>query len=212
MNQLDLLAIFDECIGRLRRGDSVQTCLADYPEQAGRLAPELALSADLLALSPLVPAPESVQRGYERMMAAFDAGENNSLLARLRGAAAGILFPSDRRSGRAMPALRAAMIAVAILLVSGSFVITAAAEALRLAGQPRVDFAGNARPAKVFATLAAMGCPLLGRHAFPDHHRYPALTLQRLAVDAERAGAMLVTTEKDAMKLRPYRDAYGNRM
>ncbi|MEM1385662.1 MAG: tetraacyldisaccharide 4'-kinase [Pseudomonadota bacterium] len=72
---------------------------------------------------------------------------------------------------------------------------------LPLAGEPVVAFAGIGRPEKFFATLAGMGAQLLVREAFPDHHRYSESILWRLRRTAERHGAMLVTTEKDAVRL-----------
>lgn len=78
-----------------------------------------------------------------------------------------------------------------------------------LAAQPRPEllqvpllaFAGIGRPEKFFATLEEIGATLAGRRAFPDHHAYTEAQLQALARDAERLGARLVTTEKDAMRL-----------
>jgi tetraacyldisaccharide 4'-kinase len=69
--------------------------------------------------------------------------------------------------------------------------------------RPVVAFAGIGRPAKFFATLEEMGARVLVRRGFPDHHRYAEAELQALAHDAGAAGAQLVTTEKDAMRLAP---------
>lgn len=71
------------------------------------------------------------------------------------------------------------------------------------AGQKVVAFAGIARPEKFFATLRAMGVDLAGAHGFPDHAPFPPRALRRLSAEAARAGAMLVTTEKDAVRLPP---------
>jgi tetraacyldisaccharide 4'-kinase len=69
-----------------------------------------------------------------------------------------------------------------------------------LAG-PVVAFAGIGRPEKFFRTLAEGGAQIIARHAFPDHHRYGAAELARLGAEAERAGARLVTTAKDWVRL-----------
>lgn len=65
-----------------------------------------------------------------------------------------------------------------------------------------VAFAGIGRPEKFFATLRALGADLRKTHAFPDHHRYGAAELDRLLRDAG-ASAVLVTTEKDYVRLPP---------
>ena len=62
-------------------------------------------------------------------------------------------------------------------------------------------FAGIGQPTKFFATLEAAGARLVARHAFPDHHRYADDELAHLRAEAERAGAMLVTTAKDWVRL-----------
>ncbi|MEM9148798.1 MAG: tetraacyldisaccharide 4'-kinase [Pseudomonadota bacterium] len=74
---------------------------------------------------------------------------------------------------------------------------------LDLAGQPVVAFAGIGRPEKFFATVAAMGARLLAAEPFPDHHVYSPAVLRRLLRAAREAGALLLTTEKDAVRLPP---------
>jgi tetraacyldisaccharide 4'-kinase len=66
---------------------------------------------------------------------------------------------------------------------------------------PVIGFAGIANPAKFFATLGTNGAGLEEKRAFPDHHRYTnreAAALLKLAKDRK---AMLVTTEKDWVRL-----------
>lgn len=70
-----------------------------------------------------------------------------------------------------------------------------------LAARPVLAFAGIARPEKFFATLGGMGCRLVGRHAYPDHHRYTADEIMRLCEAAHEKGATPVTTEKDYVRL-----------
>jgi len=72
---------------------------------------------------------------------------------------------------------------------------------------PVFAFCGIARPEQFFAGLSTAGqdfpsLDLAGRHAFPDHHRYTARDLNRLADKAQAVGATtLLTTEKDAVRL-----------
>jgi tetraacyldisaccharide 4'-kinase len=66
---------------------------------------------------------------------------------------------------------------------------------------PVIGFAGIANPTKFFATLGTNGAGLEEKRAFPDHHRYTnreAAALLKLAKDRK---AMLVTTEKDWVRL-----------
>ncbi|MEL6766360.1 MAG: tetraacyldisaccharide 4'-kinase [Pseudomonadota bacterium] len=74
---------------------------------------------------------------------------------------------------------------------------------LPLAGAPVVAFAGIGRPEKFFETLRAMGAELRLAEAFPDHHVYPDAVLDRLLRRARAEGALVVTTEKDAVRLPP---------
>jgi tetraacyldisaccharide 4'-kinase len=76
-----------------------------------------------------------------------------------------------------------------------------APDAPALTGRHVVAFAGIGRPAKFFAMLEAMGCRLAGRHAFADHHPYTEAEIERLQAKASAAGAILVTTEKDHVRL-----------
>jgi len=74
---------------------------------------------------------------------------------------------------------------------------------LALSGIPVVAFAGIGRPDKMFATLASLGAEVIEAVPFPDHHVYHPAQLRRLLRTARGQGAMLVTTEKDAVRLPP---------
>jgi tetraacyldisaccharide 4'-kinase len=68
-------------------------------------------------------------------------------------------------------------------------------------GRKIVAFAGIARPEKFFATLRALGADLVDQISFEDHHRFTPSEIARLNAKARNAGAMLVTTEKDYIRL-----------
>ena len=72
---------------------------------------------------------------------------------------------------------------------------------LPLVGETLVVFAGIGRPERFFATLKAMGAKIAAAVPFPDNYDYPPAVLRRLNRDALAAGAMLVTTERDAARL-----------
>jgi len=66
---------------------------------------------------------------------------------------------------------------------------------------PTIGFAGIARPSKFFATLKSNGARLVSSHSFGDHHRFTEKEARRLLDEAETKKAMLVTTEKDWVRL-----------
>lgn len=73
----------------------------------------------------------------------------------------------------------------------------------RFAGKRVVAFAGIGRPEKFYRTLAGVSTLLVGRHSFPDHHAYSAAEIAQLRKEARASDAMLVTTEKDFVRLLP---------
>jgi tetraacyldisaccharide 4'-kinase len=76
-------------------------------------------------------------------------------------------------------------------------------EAMVLAGEPMVAFAGIGRPEKFFDTLRNLGCPLKGSKAFADHHPYTLAELDELRAQAKALDAQLLTTTKDWIRIPP---------
>lgn len=70
-----------------------------------------------------------------------------------------------------------------------------------LAGRKVLAVAGIADPQKFFATLAEAGVEIAKTQSFPDHHRYSRAEARALREEAEHAGLVVVTTEKDLARL-----------
>lgn len=72
---------------------------------------------------------------------------------------------------------------------------------------PVIGFAGIARPEKFYATLKSHGARVIATRSFPDHHRFTEREARALLKEAEARGAMLVTTEKDWVRLPEERES-----
>jgi tetraacyldisaccharide 4'-kinase len=70
-----------------------------------------------------------------------------------------------------------------------------------LLGRRILAFAGIGDPQKFFATLADSGVRIAARQAFADHHCYTAADARMLLAHADREQLLLVTTEKDQVRL-----------
>jgi tetraacyldisaccharide 4'-kinase len=68
-------------------------------------------------------------------------------------------------------------------------------------GRRVLAFAGIARPEKFFSMLVKAGVVVAGAVPFPDHHPFTDRDLVRVYDEAERLGAVAVTTPKDAVRL-----------
>jgi tetraacyldisaccharide 4'-kinase len=70
-----------------------------------------------------------------------------------------------------------------------------------LKGRKVLAFAGIGDPEKFFATLAEAGISVAERVRFADHHRYTAAEARALLARADGDNLMLLTTEKDLVRL-----------
>ncbi len=71
-----------------------------------------------------------------------------------------------------------------------------------LSAQPIVAFAGIANPDRFFSLVERCGGRIAERLTFKDHHSFSEDGARRLLGIAAAAGATLVTTEKDHVRLR----------
>jgi tetraacyldisaccharide 4'-kinase len=99
--------------------------------------------------------------------------------------------------GAGLPCFRARLVAETCVRPQGGRWTTEPLDGLR--GQPVVALAGVARPERFHALLRRLGADVRRLLTFPDHHRYTDADLAR--VRSVCAGNLLVTTEKDLVKL-----------
>lgn len=86
-------------------------------------------------------------------------------------------------------------------VMRGSLVVEPEARAW-LQDRDVLAFCGIGRPAKFVETLGAAGVRNAVLRPFPDHHAYSDADAARLLAEAKATGLPLVTTEKDAVKLK----------
>ena len=128
-------------------------------------------------LIPAGPLRESIKDGLRRAHAVV-----------LIGADSAGVEDSIRQHGRDdLPVLRAT--------------IKPGPEADALKRQTVHAFAGIGEPEKFFRTLEDLGCTVVARTPFADHHPYSAAEIEALKTDARQQNAVLVTTEKDAVRV-----------
>ena len=126
-------------------------------------------------LLPAGPLREPVARGLKRASAVVLVGEDRHALTRR--------FPVS------MPVLKAHLLP--------------GLEAVLLAGQRVVAFAGIGRPEKFFATVRDVGAHVVACHPFADHRFYAPVDIEPILDEAFSLGAIPVTTAKDAVRLPP---------
>ncbi len=81
--------------------------------------------------------------------------------------------------------------------------LVSGAEMAELAGENVFAFCGIASPRKFFNTLRQGGAVVAGTESFADHYPFDAGDLKSLLDQAERLGAIPVTTRKDWVRIPP---------
>ncbi|MBP5698954.1 MAG: tetraacyldisaccharide 4'-kinase [Alphaproteobacteria bacterium] len=76
------------------------------------------------------------------------------------------------------------------------------AEPLTLENKKVVAFAGIGHPEKFYQTLREQGFEVVQTRDFADHYAYQTADIEALAAEASSLGAVLITTEKDFVKLK----------
>lgn len=71
-----------------------------------------------------------------------------------------------------------------------------------LKGAHVLAFAGIARPDAFEASLAGLGADITMFRSYPDHHPYSIADMKILLEESARSASLLVTTEKDGVKLK----------
>jgi tetraacyldisaccharide 4'-kinase len=135
-----------------------------------------------------------------------------------RGIGNGLVFPAGPLRAPLTPQLvrtdalvvigtgTAAKAVAAAVAAAGKPVLAAhlepdAAAVARLQHKRVLAFAGIGDPARFFRTLQASGIEVAQQKAFADHHRFSVGEIEALVTDAKREGLILVTTEKDLVRL-----------
>ena len=72
----------------------------------------------------------------------------------------------------------------------------------QIKGKNAICVAGIASPISFFSQIKSLGCNVIKNISFPDHHYYSVNELQTLIEIAEKKDALLITTEKDIVKIR----------
>jgi hypothetical protein len=141
--QKEHLDALDQCLARMAQGETLEACLARYPEQADVLRPLLMTARALADVPPPAPRPEAVARGEARMLAALDAQTSRTasdpapgwLARRVAGVQA--WFAGLGAATRRATLLRlGAGVALLLVVVAALIVLTGGPETATVAGIP----------------------------------------------------------------------------
>ena len=168
---------------RLLIGEGCDFLIMDDGFQSGRIRQDFALlvvdAARGLGNGRVLPA------GPLRAPVVAQLRHAHAVLKMGQGSAADGFIRMASRAGRAIYEAEA-------LAVAGSGV----------EGRDCLAFAGIGHPDKFFATVAAAGGAVKATRSFADHHYYTDEDLDSLVAEAEKDDLLLVTTAKDAVRMR----------
>lgn len=71
-----------------------------------------------------------------------------------------------------------------------------------LQGRKVICLAGIASPVSFYVLVESLGADIVGRHTYPDHHYFTGEEVQAVIDEAKKLDAIVLTTEKDMVKLR----------
>jgi hypothetical protein len=107
----DFDRILDECVDRLNHGEAIDACLADYPEQAKKLAPLLRTMVQTEAAYSFTPSADVKRQAKQRFYAAREKPE----------------LPSFWQNILARRAVWATLASVLVIVIAGYFALRATA-------------------------------------------------------------------------------------
>lgn len=185
-------------------GDEALLLARAAPTILARVRPDGAKAIEALGASLIIMDDGFQNPSLEKDVAivAIDAGA---------GLGNGLVFPAGPLRAPLGPQRKRAALAVLIGEGGAEFeagdlpVVKArlcpSSDAEWLRGQRVVAFSGIGRPGKFFATLRECGAELALAQAFPDHHAFANIEALALMAKAADLDAMLVTTEKDWVRI-----------
>ncbi len=131
----ELDRILDECQARLRAGESLESCLAAYPEYRHELRPLLSMAATLQRVDWPQPRPQAIALGEQRMLAAAakkfrPQPVSKSSLTGYTARVINLLTGKERMDMRLAYRFALAAVVVVLLLGGGGWMTRASASAL----------------------------------------------------------------------------------
>ena len=218
----------NDCIERLKRGESVYDCLRRHPELADELEPLLQVAAATMrAAESAAPDPSAKARGFAAFSAALDkrdceakAAAARGLFRRLRSLAFGFRLPAPLVRPIAVVALCAAVFATGVgattAAASGSvpgeplYWVKAAREGVER-HIPRSDAARAGYQARLAQTRADEAQALMSRGSFTDAYAVIKRMNGHLDSSARHAGITIVITPVEMPRSAPKIGAGGAR-
>jgi tetraacyldisaccharide 4'-kinase len=156
------------------------------------------------------------EKDHMKMIIMDDGMQNNSIIKDITlmaidgetGFGNGLLLPAGPLREPASAAIKKSNMAIIIgqdkqnlANIIPSVAAKIVANNNQLEGKKILAFAGIARPQKFYHTLEELGAKIIFSQDFPDHYFYSNHDLDNLCHLAEQNEAMLITTEKDYIKI-----------